>query len=197
MNLRSLQIILWVAAIAAFAAFEWSRWPAANDAAAEAQSGFKPSFSLTDDEGIRRRAEDFRGKFLLVFFGYTNCPDVCPTTMAEVAQVMDDLGQLADKVQPVFVSIDPERDRKQGLKAYTQAFHPSILGLAGTDSETQAAAASFKVFYDREADPAASGGYTMSHSTGLSLLGPDGEWLKQFPYGTSAPDILTDLKSRF
>jgi protein SCO1/2 len=127
-----LQITLWIAAIVATAVFAWSRWPAGSFETAETPAAFEPSFALADSEGKLRTSAEFRGKFLLVFFGFTNCPDVCPTTLSEVAQVMDDLGPDAGKVQPIFVSIDPERDRRLGLSTYTEAFHPSILGLAGT-----------------------------------------------------------------
>lgn len=151
---------------------------------------------MADSEGKLRTSAEFRGKFLLVFFGFTNCPDVCPTTLSEVAQVMDDLGPDAGKVQPIFVSIDPERDRRLGLSTYTEAFHPSILGLAGTEAETRAAAESFKIFYEREDAPTSPDGYTMSHSSGLFLVSPDGAWLRQFSYGTPAADILSDLQSR-
>lgn len=197
MRLRPLQITLWIAAILATAVFAWSRWPAANQVSSEASMAFEPSFALADGEGNLRTSAEFRGKFLLVFFGFTNCPDVCPTTLSEVAQVMDDLGADADKVQPLFISVDPERDQKLGLNAFTAAFHPAIIGLAGTDAETRAAAQSFKIFFEREADTAAPDGYTMSHSPGLFLVGPDGAWLRQFSYGTAAAEILSDLQSRF
>lgn len=197
MRLRPLQITLWIAAILATAVFAWSRWPDANQVSSEPSMAFEPSFALADGEGNLRTSAEFRGKFLLVFFGFTNCPDVCPTTLSEVAQVMDDLGADAGKVQPLFISVDPERDRKLGLNAFTAAFHPAIIGLAGTDAETRAAAQSFKIFFEREADPAAADGYTMSHSPGLFLVGPDGAWLRQFTYGTAAAEILSDLQSRF
>lgn len=197
MRLRPLQISLWIAAILATAVFAWSRWPAGTQADTAASASFEPTFALADAEGRIRTTGEFRGKFLLVFFGFTSCPDVCPTTLSEVAQVMDDLGPQADKVQPIFISVDPERDRRLGLGAYTEAFHPLILGLAGTEAETRAAAASFKIFYEREDDAKAPDGYTMSHSPGLFLIGPDGAWLRQYPYGTPAAEILADLQSRF
>ena len=196
MRLRSLQIILWIAATAAVVAFSAMRWWPATDDTQAAASVFTPAFALADSEGRIRTTEEFRGKFLLVFFGFTSCPDVCPTTLSEVAQVMDDLGSDAGSAQPVFISIDPERDRRLGLADYTKAFHPAILGLAGSEAETQAAAASFKIFYEREADTASQGGYTMAHSPGLYLIGPDGAWLRQFTYGTPAAEILSDLQSR-
>lgn len=151
---------------------------------------------MPDAGGRLRTSAEFAGKHLLVFFGFTNCPDVCPTTLAEVAQVMDDLGPDGDKVQPLFISIDPERDLRLGLADFTSAFHPAILGLAGDDVQTTAAAESFKIFFAREADAAAPDGYTMSHSPALYLIGPEGDWLRQFSYGTPASEILADLQSR-
>lgn len=129
-------------------------------------------------------------------FGFTNCPDVCPTTLSEVAAVMDGLGSDADRVQPLFISVDPERDRRLSLAEFTGAFHPSIIGLAGTEAETRAAADSFKIFYERDTDASAPDGYTMSHSPALYLVGPEGDWLRLFDYGTPAIDILADLQSR-
>ena len=196
MRLRSLQIILWIAATAAAVTFSAVRWWPATDETPAAASAFTPAFALADSEGRIRSTAEFRGKFLLVFFGFTSCPDVCPTTLSEVAQVMDDLESATGSVQPIFISIDPERDRRLGLADYTKAFHPAILGLAGSEEETKSAAASFKIFYGRENDAAAPDGYSMAHSPGLFLIGPDGEWLRQFTYGTPAADILSDLQSR-
>ena len=196
MRLRSHQIILWIAATAAVITFSAVRWWPATDDTAAVDSAFTPSFALADSEGRIRTTAEFRGKFLLVFFGFTSCPDVCPATLSEVAQVMDDLGSAAGSVQPIFISIDPERDRRLGLADYTKAVHPAILGLAGSEEETKSAAASFKIFYGRENDAAAPDGYSMAHSPGLFLIGPDGEWLRQFTYGTPAAEILSDLQSR-
>lgn len=195
MRLTGLQKVLWAAAGMAILAYAilllLDRLPAPL-----AEAPFRPTFALPDAEGILRTPAEFAGKHLLVFFGFTNCPDVCPTTLAEVAQVMDELGDDAGRVQPLFISIDPERDRRLGLAEFTEAFHPAILGLAGDDFQTRAAANSFKIYFEREDDAAAPGGYTMSHSPALYLIGPDGDWLRQFSYGTPAADILADLQSR-
>lgn len=197
MRLRTIQIVLWSAALAATAMFVvWKlQAPPASTRVAEAE--FRPVFTLPDSEARPRDSAEFRGRYLLVFFGFTNCPDVCPTTLSEVAQVMDDLGAEAARVQPIFISIDPERDRALGLDDYTSAFHPAILGLAGDQAATAAAARSFRVYFEREDDAAAPDGYTMSHSPGLFLVDPDGQWLRQYAYGTPADDILNDLKERF
>lgn len=195
-RLSPLQKLLWlVAAVASVAAVAINLRQAPQETAASV--AFRPEFILADETGKLRRSTEFRGKYLLVFFGFTNCPDVCPTTLSEVAQVMDGLGADAGKVQPIFISVDPERDRRLGLNAFTQAFHPAILGLAGDEAATRAAADSFKILFEREADPAAPDGYSMAHSPDLYLVGPEGDWLRLFSYGTPAPEILTDLKSRF
>lgn len=191
-RLTLLQKLLWLSAAAA-TLVALMLYPRAEQVET---ATFRPGFALPDASGKLRTEAEFQGKYLLVFFGFTNCPDVCPMTLAEVAQVMDGLGADAVRVQPIFISVDPERDRRLGLAAFTQAFHPSILALAGDELATKAAADRFKIFYKREADPAAVDGYTMSHSPALYLIGPDGDWLRQFAYGTPASDILNDLRSR-
>lgn len=195
MRLTRLQIGLWVAVALALVGVGALRMLDQGSPIAD-QAAFRPEFALADAEGQIRTSAEFAGKHLLVFFGFTNCPDVCPTTLSDVAQVMDDLGADASQVQPVFISVDPERDRRLGLAAFTQAFHTSILGLAGDDAATRAAAESFKIFYGRETDANAPDGYTMSHSPALYLVGPNGDWLRQFTYGTPASEILADLQSR-
>ena len=196
MRLTGLQKTLWAAA--GVTTLAYGSWMVLSNRAPEtvAEAAFRPTFALPDAEGRLRTPADFAGKHMLVFFGFTNCPDVCPTTLSEVAQVMDDLGNDAARVQPLFISIDPERDRRLGLAEFTTAFHPSILALAGDAAQTRAAADSFKIFFEREEDPSAPDGYAMSHSPALYLIGPDGDWLRQFTYGTPATEILADLQSR-
>ena len=178
MSLRTIRLALWGLVLVAGAALAVQQWTGRE----KSPETLRPDFALPDGTGQTYTMADFRGKFSLVFFGFTNCPDVCPTTMSEVAQLMDDLGAKADGVQPLFISIDPERDRRQGLTEYVAAFHPAILGLSGDDAATKDAANSFKIYFGREEDPSAPDGYTMSHSSGLYLIGPDGEWLRQFAY---------------
>lgn len=196
MRLTRLQKILWAATGLATLAYGLLVLLPNRAPEAVPQADFRPTFSLTDAEGRMRTPAEFAGQHLLVFFGFTNCPDVCPTTLSEVAQVMDDLGDDAALVQPLFISIDPERDRRLGLAEFTAAFHPSIIGLAGDEAQTRAAADSFRIFYAREGDTAAPDGYTMSHSPALYLISPEGDWLRQFTYGTPATDILADLQPR-
>ncbi len=191
--LKTIRIALWIAVIVSLVVVGVLFWRTDRQ---EQVAAFRPEFSLPDETGTIRTAEEFRGKHVLVFFGFTNCPDICPTTMSEVAQVMDDLGPEAKDVQPVFISVDPVRDRKSGLDEYLAAFHPAILGLAGDEAQTRAAVESFKVFADPEKAASAPGGYTMSHSSSLYLIGPQGDWLRQSEYGTPADDITADLKER-
>lgn len=195
MTLRKLQIALWAAVALVLVGTAGLMLGARNEEPVAAAT-FQPSFALADAAGQQRTDEDFRGKHLLVFFGFTNCPDVCPMTLAEVAQVMDGLGDEVALVQPLFISIDPERDRQLGLSEFTEAFHPSILGLAGTADETRAAAESFKIFYERQDAEASPDGYSMSHSSALYLIGPEGHWIRQYSYGTPASEILADLQMR-
>jgi protein SCO1/2 len=196
MRLTILQKTLWAAAGTATLAYGLLMVLPDRAPEATSQAAFRPTFTLADAEGRLRTPEEFAGKHLLVFFGFTSCPDVCPTTLAEVAQVMDDLGDDAALVQPLFISIDHERDRRLGLAEFTPAFHPSIIGLAGDDAQTRAAADNFHIHFSREDDAAAPDGYTMSHSPALYLVGPTGDWLRQFTYGAPAAEILADLQSR-
>lgn len=192
MSVRTIRLALWGLVLVAAAALAVQQWAGRGKTA----ETFRPDFALQDGKGQTHTMADFRGKFSLVFFGFTNCPDVCPTTMSEVAQVMDDLGAEADRVQPLFISIDPERDRRQGLTEYLAAFHPAILGLSGDSAATKDAAESFKIHFGREEDPSAPDGYTMSHSSALYLIGLDGEWLRLFDYETPAAEILADIEDR-
>ena len=196
MRLTSLQKILWAAvgvAVLAYGAVVLRPVAPGSTPVVTIEQQLRPEFRLTDATGRLVTNSDFAGRFQLVFFGFTNCPDICPTTLAEVADVMDALGPDAARVQPLFISVDPERDAGAGLAAYTAAFHPSILGLTGSAEETQAAAFSFKIAFAKE--PLGET-YTMAHSAALYLIGPDGNWLRQFDYGTQAANITADLKSR-
>lgn len=164
--------------------------------AVELASAITPSFSLVSHRGERVSGEDYGGKWLLMFFGFTHCPDVCPTTLAELAAVMQRLGSNADAVQPLFVSIDPGRDTVDEMAEYVTQFHPSIVGLTGTDEEIAAATENFRVFYERTPDAAAPDGYTMSHTSAVYLVSPEGEFVVPYTYGTSVEEIVDDLTQR-
>ncbi len=149
--------------------------------------------SLTDADGKPRQLSDFKGKVTLVFFGYTQCPDVCPTTLAELAAVKRELGADGQRVQGVFVSVDPERDTPEILKAYMASFGPDFVALRGTPEETAAAARNFKVFYAKSAGKT-EGSYTMDHTAGTYVFDAEGKVRLFVRYGSGAEALRHDLK---
>lgn len=159
------------------------------------RSAIKTDFVLIDHTGKAVTHEDYRGKWLLVFFGFTNCPDVCPTALNEVAQVMAGLGDQAAMMQPLFVSIDPERDTPKRMAEFVAAFDPRIVGLTGTPEQVKAAAKSFRAFYAKAAQKGAPGGYTMEHSTVIYLIDPKGLFIRSYSYETTPEEVLDDLRN--
>lgn len=157
---------------------------------------FRAAFELTDHRGIVRTEDDFAGRWMLVFFGFANCPDVCPTTLSEVPAVIDGLGDEADKVQPIFISIDPERDTPQALAEFVPLFDESIIGLTGTPGQIAGLAETFPIYFERIEEATAPDGYTMGHTSHLILFGPDAGFADSWPYGTPAEEILADLRER-
>ena len=145
-------------------------------------------FQLTDFNGKARRLADFRGKVVVLFFGYTSCPVVCPTTLSDLAQVMQMLGKDADRVQVVFVTVDPERDELELLAKYVPLFHPSFLGLYGDAQATVKTAKSFGVSYEKQHYK--KGGYTLLHSDGIFLIGTTGQPVLLSRYGQQQTDLL-------
>jgi len=150
--------------------------------------------SLPDQNGKVRTMADFKGKFTVVFFGYTQCPDVCPTTMAELAQVKKSLGKDGDRLQGVFITIDPERDTPELLKAYLTAFDPSFIALRGTLEQTAAAAKDFKVYYAKVPSKSADT-YTMDHTAGSYVFDEAGRLRLFTKYGSGAEALAADLKN--
>ncbi|HTE14285.1 MAG TPA: SCO family protein, partial [Burkholderiales bacterium] len=143
--------------------------------------------------GKSRTLTDFQGKVVVIFFGFTQCPDVCPTTLAEMAKVVKELGTDGEKVQVLFVSVDPERDTRELLKQYVTAFHPSFLGLSGDADATTRAAKEFKVYVQKQ--PTKTGGYTVDHSAGTFIMDQQGRLRLFAQYGAGAPILLGDIKT--
>lgn len=155
-----------------------------------------PRYLLMDPRGKAVTSEDFRGRFQLVAFGFTSCPDVCPTTLLEMKQILETLGDKARRLQPVFITVDPERDTAEVLREYTGAFHPAILGLTGKPELVRRAADHFKVRYQKVREPGAPPqSYTMDHTAGMFLVGPDGRLLAKFAYATPAADIAGRIEA--
>ena len=152
------------------------------------------TLALPDVSGQPRTLADFKGKVTVVFFGYTQCPDVCPTTMAELAQVKKSLGADGDKLQGIFVTIDPERDTPEILKSYMASFDPSFVALRGTLEQTKAAAQEFKVFFAKVPGKV-EGSYTMDHTAGAFILDGKGNARLFERYGGGADALASDIKA--
>ncbi|WP_159911246.1 SCO family protein [Pantoea sp. 18069] len=146
-------------------------------------------FALPDASGQQRSLKDFAGKVVVVFFGYTQCPDVCPTSLQELAEVKTLLGADGDRLQGIFVTLDPERDQPEMLKAYMESFDPSFVALRGTPEQTAAIAKDFKIFYKKVDGPTPES-YTLDHSAGSYVYDPAGRLRVYERYG-SGPQVLT------
>lgn len=152
------------------------------------------TLSLPDQDGKQRSLGDFKGKVVVVFFGYTQCPDVCPATMSELAQVKQALGKDGERVQGVFVSVDPERDTPEILKSYMASFDGSFVALRGTPEQTKEAAKEFKVFYGKVPGKT-EGSYTVDHTAGSFVFDPSGKVRLFVRYGSGAEALTADLKA--
>jgi len=150
-------------------------------------------FKLTDHTGQPRTLADYRGKAVVLFFGYTQCPDVCPTTLSELAEAMKRLGPDADRVQVLFVTIDPERDTQELLSKYVPAFDPRFVGLYGDADATARTAKEFKVLYQKQPGQA-PGTYTMDHSAGTFIFDPNGKLRVYVGYGQGPDVFVHDIK---
>ena len=148
---------------------------------------------LTRTDGQPARLSDFRGKVTLVYFGYTFCPDVCPTTLSTVNKAFDLLGNKADQVQLVMISVDPERDTPESLGAYLANFNPKFIGLTGTPDQIAAVATPLGIYYKKH-DGSAATGYLVDHTASLMVLDAEGRPRLVIPFQTSAQDIAEDLK---
>jgi protein SCO1 len=152
------------------------------------------ALSLPDIDGKPRTLADFKGKVTAVFFGYTQCPDACPTTLAELAQVRKALGADGDKLQGVFVSLDPERDTPEILKSYMASFDPSFIALRGTPEQTKAAADEFKIFYAKVPGKV-EGSYTLDHTAGTFVIDTQGNVRLFERYGAGVEAMSADIKA--
>ena len=201
MRLTRLQTILWtlvaVAALGAggLALVERGR-SSAGVGSTVSDDILRADFELTDHTGMVQTDEDFRGRWMLVFFGFANCPDVCPMGLATMAEALDALGDRAGGVRPLFVTVDPERDTPANLAEYAPRFHPSILGLTGTPEQIERTAKTFAIYRERIEDPAAPDGYTMGHTSSILLFDPEGAFVRIYEYDRSGAEIAADLADR-
>lgn len=151
-------------------------------------------FTLIDQDGRTRRDTEFRGRLMLVDFGYTNCPDVCPIGLQLMADTLEMLGRDADKVQPIFVTVDPARDTSAVLKDYVGHFSDRILGLTGTSEQIAEAARAYRVYYKVHGDPAKDPNYPVDHSTFLYLMGRDGTFITHFSHDAPPERVVEAIK---
>lgn len=152
-----------------------------------------PDFTLTAAGDTPVNLSDFRGQYVFVYFGYTFCPDFCPTTMAKLARVREALGDDAERMQVIMVTVDPERDTPEALADYVSRFDPSFVGLSGTPAEIDAAGAPFGLFYQKNEGSAATG-YLVDHSTRTYLIDPAGNARIAYPHDAAVEDIVADLR---
>jgi protein SCO1 len=152
-------------------------------------------FVLTDQNGAKRSDRDFRGHWMLLYFGYTYCPDVCPTTLALMSSTVEKLGPDAGRVIPVFITVDPERDTPSVLKSYLAAFGPQFIGLTGTPSDIAKVARAYRVYYKKVT--LKGGAYSLDHSSAIYLIDPNGNFVKAYDEQSGAAAIANDLRKQF
>lgn len=153
-------------------------------------------FTLVDHKGKTKTDEDFRGKYMLIYFGYTYCPDVCPTALQVMTQAMDRLTpETQKKITPIFITIDPSRDTVKQLNAYVENFHPALVGLTGTDEQIAKAARAYRVYYGRaKSGKEETTDYLMDHSSIVFLINPDGAYVTHFTHATPPEKMAEKLQ---
>jgi protein SCO1/2 len=171
-----------------------------------ANDEFGGAFSLIDQDGKRRTEMDFRGKYMLIFFGFTYCPDFCPTSLAVQAEALDQLGEQASRIVPIFITVDPKRDTPEKLKSYLSAFdakspspRSNFVGLTGSDEEIAAVAKGYNVYYRAHLDTFHTTGpenYTIDHSSDAYLMSPEGKFISYYSIGISPDELAADLKQK-
>lgn len=191
--LRILALAVPAIAIAAAVAF-WLGPPGSRGVVGQGFGSVGGPIALVDQAGKPVTEKDFAGKDALVFFGFTNCPDVCPTELSTMAAALDTLGPKAEGVVPVFVTVDPERDTPEVVGLYAQAFHPRMVGLTGSAEQIAQAAKAFRVYYKKA--PQKDGAYSMDHSAFVYMMGPDWQVLDILPPQMSPQDMAQRISKQ-
>ena len=151
-------------------------------------------FTLVDQTGRTVTDQDFRGRYMLVFFGFTHCPDVCPAELQVMSASLDELGPKADEIVPIFITLDPERDTQEAMGAFVKNFGSRFVGLTGSPEAIAAAADAYRVAYAQVQEDTSKPDYSIDHSGLVYLMGKDGEYITQFPYGTPAAKMTETLR---
>lgn len=150
-------------------------------------------FTLTDNTGKRVTDKDYLGRYMLVFFGYTNCPDICPAGLQVMSAALDKLGKRADGITPIFITLDPAQDTPQKMATYVKAFSPRLVGLTGSESEIAATAKAYRVYYQKVPDEKNPNSYTIDHSAIFYLMGKDGKLLAPIPHTNDVDQLVAAL----
>ena len=150
-------------------------------------------FSLVGADGKPVTDRNFRGRYMLIFFGFTHCPDICPAELQVIAQALEQLGDKAKKVVPIFVTLDPERDTPEAMANYVKSFGPNFVGLTGSPEAIAAAAKAYRVAYAKVENKDSASDYSVDHSALVYLMDPEGKYVTHFSYGTSADEIAEKL----
>jgi protein SCO1 len=150
-------------------------------------------FSLVGGDGKPVTDRDFRGRYMLIFFGFTHCPDICPAELQVVAQALEQLGDKAKKVVPIFITLDPERDTPEAMANYVKSFGPNFVGLTGSPEAIAAAAKAYRVAYSKVENKESAGDYSVDHSALVYLMDPEGRYVTHFSYGLSADQMAEKL----
>ena len=187
-------LLLVAAGLGAFLWFEGDRVPRMGQTLVSGQIAVGGPYALTDQDGKPRASSDFAGKYQLIYFGYTFCPDVCPTTLALMGAALDRLGPTQDRIVPVFITIDPERDTPDAIKKYVAAFGPQFIGLTGTPDQIAKVEKEFRVYAKK--GPVENGTYAMDHSSVMYLMGPDGKLVSFYDEATTPEDLAQKLKAK-
>ena len=153
------------------------------------------AFDLVNDRGETVTEADFASSYLLVSFGFTSCPDICPTALQSIGQAMDLLGSEGEQLQPLFITLDPERDTPVVVGEYAKAFHPRLVGLTGSTTQIAGAAGAYRVYYAKVPTPDDEAEYTIDHSAFIYLMGPDGAYLAHFSHNSSPEDIAAGVRA--
>ncbi|WIY25717.1 SCO family protein [Parasedimentitalea psychrophila] len=198
-RLKPLRHLTWgalvIVVVASAGHLAWRTLNPSNDPARVVVTGealIKSQFSLIDHTGQRVSELDYRDRWQLVFFGFTYCPDICPTTLSYVANILDLLGGNAEHVAPLFITVDPARDTQEVMAEYVSVFHPQLIGLTGSEAEVASAAQSFRVFFEKRTDETVPDGYLMAHSGYIYLMTPDGKYEAIFLEGRETPETVAE-----
>jgi protein SCO1/2 len=193
---RASALFCGVLILALLAVLGWHWWSGALPTSGDTAL-IKAEFRLVDQHGQTRTSAEFHGRFMLVFFGFTHCPDICPVELQTMTTALDQLGAAADKVTPVFITVDPARDTPQVMGEFVANFHPRLVALTGSEAEVGAVARHFRVYYAKATGGTASSDpndYIMDHTAIVYLIGPDGGYLSHFEPGTSVDEMAAALR---